>query len=135
MTSGRAQVLQDLLTRVREGWPGSRWEWDGRLACALSTIGRGTEEAARERITAGLPTEWNRSTVKGAPALVQRIAAGTGGLLGSQFMFTADLPEGGVAYCLWWPWGSGAQISARIGATGPGGEEDLTPLVRKAFGL
>ena len=63
--------------------------------------------------------------------LIKQICGRTGGLLSGQLVFSAQLPDGVFAYGLWWPWGSGANVSVRIGA----GHESVVPGVRAAFGL
>jgi hypothetical protein len=126
------QGMGDLAGRVRAGWPGTAWEWDDRLGCALSTVGKASEAKARELLSAGLPAVATAADLAAAPALVQQICGRTGGLMDGQLVFHGELPGGAVAYCLWWPWGSGANISARIGAVGPG----VNPTsVRAAFGV
>ena len=48
----------------------------------------------------------------------------------SKLVFSAELGDGTLAYCLWWPWGGGANFSARVEATG--GDEKA---VQAALGL
>jgi hypothetical protein len=124
------QGMGDLAGRVRTGWPGTAWEWDDRLGCALSTVGKAAATQAQALLSGALPASATAVGLGTAPALVQQSCARSGGLMGGQVVFYAELPGGAVAYCLWWPWGSGANISARIGANG------LDPaLVRAAFGI
>jgi hypothetical protein len=131
--AGRTQSVVDLLQRLRAGWPG-RWEWDGRFDCALSTLTGTDQGKARESLTAGLPSVFTGATLAGAPALLRQICTDAGGLRGGQMVFSAELPTDVVAYCLWWPWGSGANVSARLGAAAADGA-DLTAAVRSAFDL
>jgi hypothetical protein len=130
----RSQSLIELFSRLRAGWPVDSWEWDGRFACALSTVGGADEAKARQALLAGLPAAWTAQKLPDAPALLRKICAGTGGLRGGQMIFSADLPDGTCAYCLWWPWGSGSNFSARVGAAAADGT-DLTFAVRAGFGL
>ena len=43
------QALTALLPRVGADWPGSKWEWDERLDCALSTVATADEAGPRRR--------------------------------------------------------------------------------------
>jgi hypothetical protein len=124
-------ALSALLPRVGADWPGSKWEWDGRLDCALSTIAMADEARARTALTAPLPLVWTAESLGEAPVLIKQICARTGGLLPQQLVFSAQLPDGVFAYGLWWPWGSGANVSVRIGAS----HESVVPGLRAAFGL
>jgi hypothetical protein len=130
----RVQSVIDLFSRVKAGWPAARWEWDGRFGCALSTLGGADEAKAREALQAGLPAAWSGATMAQAPEAVKRICGSTGGLRGGQMAFSAELPDGTVAYCLWWPWGGGGNISARIGVVAKDAA-DLNAAVKTAFGL
>jgi hypothetical protein len=125
------QALSGLLSRLGAGWPGSKWEWDGRLECGLSVVAQPDEARAQAALTAQLPGLWTADTLGEAPPLVRQICARFGGLLARQLAFSAELPQGVFAYGLWWPWGSGANVSVRIGAS----HASMVPGVRKAFGL
>jgi len=125
------EALGALLPRIRKHWPESKWEWDGRLDCALSTVPKASEGEARTALTAVLPAVWTADTLGQAPLLIRQICARTGGLLPGQFVFSVELPEGVFAYALWWPWGSGANVSVRIGSS----HESAQPTVRAALAL
>ena len=132
-TTGAPSPLSDQLARLRAAWPGGAWEWDGRFGCALSAVGKALEASARQAVTAALPSVWTAAQLMEAPAALQQLCARVGGLRGDQLVFSAE--AGGVlAYCLWWPWGGGANFSARVGALGAD-KVDLSPVVRAAFGL
>jgi hypothetical protein len=127
-------ALQALPTRLAPfgtGWPGSKWEWDGRLDCALSTIATAQAPQVQSVLTAALPALWTSASLAGAPPLIQQICARTGGLLPQQQAFSAELPDGVYVYGLWWPWGSGANVSVRLGTS----HESVTPALRAAFGV
>jgi hypothetical protein len=126
-----SQALAVLLPRIGAGWPGSKWEWDGRLECALSVVATGNEAQARAALSAQLPVIWTGDTLGQAPVLIKQICGRTGGLLARQLAFVVELPEGVLAYALWWPWGSGANVSVRIGVS----HESVMPGVRAAFGV
>jgi hypothetical protein len=126
-----SQALSALLPRIGAGWPGAKWEWDGRLSCALSVVAKADEAKAQAALTAQLPVLWASDTLGGAPPVIKQICARTGGLLWRQTAFTAELPKAVFAYGLWWPWGSGASVSVRLGVS----HESVVPTVRAAFGL
>jgi hypothetical protein len=125
-----SELLTSLIQRIRVGWPGSAWEWEKRLDCALSTVAKAEEAQALALLAGQLGEPFSPATIRGAPAALQQICARTGGLRASQLAFATTLSDGGTAFCLWWPWAGGASFSARVGAVG-----DLTPIVRSAFGL
>lgn len=126
------QALSPLLVRLRADWPAAAsWEWDGRLDCALSPVAKADVARARATLTAGLPLVWTPDELGEAPPLIKQICARTRGLQPGQLVFAAQLPEGVYLYGLWWPWGSGANVSVRIGAS----HASVVPAVRAAFGL
>lgn len=129
-TSSAPPSLSDLLAGLRATWPGPAWEWDGRFGCALSAVGKAQEAKARAALTAVLPSVWTATQLMGAPLPLQQLCARVGGLRGDQLVFSAELGDGTLAYCLWWPWGSGANFSARVGAG-----KDAEALVRAALGI
>ena len=131
-TTGAPPTLPDQLARLRAAWPAAAWEWDGRFGCALSALGKAQEAAAREALATALPSVWTADKLGEAPAAIQRLCAGVGGLRGDQLVYAAELADDVLAYCLWWPWGGGANFSARVGAIGGG---DLSKVVRTAFGI
>lgn len=125
-----SKALAELIQGIRAAWPGAAWEWDGRLGCALSTVSKAQEAEALSLLAKHLGKSFSSSTLVGAPPDLQSVCARTGGVRGSQLVFAAPLPTGGTAFCLWWPWGSGVNFSARVGAT-----DDLTLFVRSSFSL
>jgi len=125
------QAMGEVLPSVATGWPGGKWEWDDRLACALSAVPMASAEQARAALTGVFPQVWTTETLAEAPVLIKQICARTGGLLPRQIAFSVELPEGVLAYALWWPWGSGANVSIRIGAS----HESTLPAVRAALGV
>jgi hypothetical protein len=129
------QRLTELVKALGPGWPGGAWEWDRRLDCALSTVSKATEAGARAALAAQLPAVWTPEKLAAAPAALREICRSTGGLMAGQLVFAADLPGEALAFCLWWPWGSGANFSARLGARRATGNQDLGATLRTAFAL
>jgi hypothetical protein len=125
------QALSSLLRPVGVDWPGSKWEWDHRLDCALSAIATADEARARATLGVALAATWTADSLAGAPPIIRQICARSGGLLPRQLAFSAQLPDGVFACGLWWPWGNGAQVSVRIGAS----HQSVLPGVRAALGL
>jgi hypothetical protein len=131
----RAQSVSDLFRRLKGEWPpGAKWEWDGRMNCALSTLGGSDEAQGRQALIGALPVIWTAEKLADAPEVLRKICGATGGLRGGQLVFSAELLDATVAYCLWWPWGSGSNFSARLGAATADGTS-LSPAVRTGFGL
>jgi hypothetical protein len=118
---------------MKAEWPpGGRWEWDGRFGCALTTLNQGNEATGRAVLLAHLPAQWTRETLGQAPALVKQVCAVTGGLKGTQFVFSVNLGEA-VIYCLWWPWGDGTTFSVRVGVASADSSSDPKVDLRAAF--
>ena len=132
MTTIGASTLPEHLARLRAAWPGGPWEWDGRFGCALSALGKDQEAAAREALAAAFPAVWTAANLAEAPRAVHDLCGHVGGLRGDQLVYTAELADGVLAYCLWWPWGGGKNFSARVGAVGGG---DQSKVVRAALGI
>ena len=127
-----AENVPEILGRVRALWPEVEWGWDDRFGCALATVTKQHEARAREALAAGLPSIWSTANLAEAPASVRKLCAGTGGLLGAQLVFSAELADGTLVFCLWWPWGGGANFSARIGAMGT---DELDAAIRSALAV
>lgn len=131
-TPARARALAEVLARVTAAWPKAPWGWDDRFDCALATVKKDLHQAAHAALAAGLPSIWTPATLANAPAAITQLCTSTGGLKPGQLAFSAELPDGGAAYCLWWPWGGGANVSARLGALGG---EELASVIRAALGI
>jgi hypothetical protein len=131
----RWQPVITLLGQIRAAWPGGAWTWDDRFDCALCTVGKKDGAEARSAITASLPSVWAATTLKDAPARARQVCEETGGLRGDQMIFCAEPLEGILAYCLWWPWGSGANISARVGIAGADSPDEILALVRAGLAV
>jgi hypothetical protein len=55
-----SQALPALLAQIGTGWPGSDWEWDDRLTCALSTVATAQAPQVQATLTAVLPSSSSR---------------------------------------------------------------------------
>jgi len=120
---------------LRGTWPARGWSWDGRQSCVASSIGAELEAQARNAANAALPREWTSRTIDRAPPALRDLAERTGGLRDGQ-MLLASAPVGAAfAYGLWWPWGDGMTISARIGLGGLNPGEDALQRLRDVFGV
>lgn len=128
-----ATTLSERLARVKAQWPESGWSWDDRFHCALSAVTKAQEETARTALLAGLPTVFTKDNLRDAPELVRQVCARTGGLLGGQAAYFGELDAATeLVYCLWWPWGGGANFSARVGVVGG---KDLVTSLRQSLGI
>ncbi len=132
----RWQPLAEVFSRLRTGWPGGTWTWDERFECMLATVAKADEPRALASAAAAMPTMIAGANLAAASAPIRDLCRGTGGLRGNQHMFMADLgalQAGAFAYCLWWPWGNGANFSARIGASGFDDGDGAEATLRAAF--
>ena len=94
---------------------GFSWEWDSRFKTVLAQVGINEKDAAEKIMINYLGTAWDSVTIKKAPESEQRILVRLGGMMSGQLFYTAGLPENGIVFCAWWPWGNGQTISIRLG--------------------
>ena len=73
------------------------------------------KDAVKKILINYLGTAWDSVTIKKAPESEQRILERLGGMMSGQLFYTAGLPENGIVFCAWWPWGNGQTISIRLG--------------------
>ncbi len=124
--------LLDALGKLLDGWPGSRWEWDGRFLAVASSFEIELEPAARARATQAFPRGWTASSLESAPPALRALAERTGGLGPGQRLLAGHDDR---LFGLWWPWRSGAKITLRIGILGLGVADEPLPQVRALFGV
>ncbi len=96
------------------------WQWDGRFQTALAQICIAEQDAMRATLENHLGPAWDSATIDTAPDLVQRAIGRLGGVMPGQLLFAVGLPQDGIVFCAWWPWGNGRTISLRIGASQEG---------------
>ena len=116
--------LQAACSQIKDAAGGAlAWEWDTRFGAVLTAF-----DSERERDVLAVLDEvfdkvWSAAELRAAPAQVSQVARSLGGLRSGQMLLTAFVDSPGpMLYCAWWPWGSGARISVRIGCapgTGP----------------
>ena len=94
---------------------GFSWEWDSRFKTVLAQISVKEKDTVEKTLVNYLGTAWDSVTIKKAPESEQRILESLGGMMSGQFFYTAGLPENGIIFCAWWPWGNGQTISIRLG--------------------
>ena len=99
---------------------GFSWEWDSRFKTVLAQISVKDKNAVEKILVNYLGTAWDSVTIKKAPESEQRILESLGGMMSGQFFYAAGLPENGIIFCAWWPWGNGHTISIRLGTSQAG---------------
>ena len=105
----------DCTKLLEELQAGFSWEWDGRFKTTLAQISVKEKDVAGEMLEKHLGMAWDSVTINTAPKSVQRILAPLGGMMSGQLFYAAGLPENGIIFCAWWPWGNGQTISIRLG--------------------
>jgi hypothetical protein len=131
-------VFLDALAKLRAGWPGVGWSWDGRFRCLLSSFDKKIAERVREVVADALGPEmgaWTAANLETAPPAVQALAGRHGGVRAGQMLLTGAAAAGMRIYGLWWPWGDAATISLRICIENADREPGLLPKVRALFEL
>ena len=115
------------------------WKWDRRFETVLAEFGVGQEADVRAILENSLDVTWDSSSVGNATDIVRAISANFGGLRPGQLLFTSDPNRDALAFCMWWPWGNGKEISIRIGPTykdlGDSERADKVELFRAWFGV
>lgn len=96
------------------------WEWDSRFEAALALFPNEKKDEIGTILENHLGSSWDNSTIDRAPESVQRVLIRLGGIMHSQLLYAAALPQEGIIFCAWWPWGNGRTISIRLG-TNPKG--------------
>ena len=91
------------------------WEWDSRFKTVLAQISIKEKDAVEKILVNYLGTAWDSVTLKEAPESVQHLLARLGGMMSGQLFYATGLPENGIVFCAWWPWGNGQTISIRVG--------------------
>ena len=112
-----AQDCQELFQALRVDLV---WQWDGRFQTALAQITVAEKDAIRVTLEKHLGPAWDSATISKAPEAVRRTIGRLGGIMPGQLFYAVALPEDGIIFCAWWPWGNGRTISLRIGASQEG---------------
>jgi hypothetical protein len=128
-------VILTSLKGLRASWPARGWSWDGRQSCVASSFGAELEAQARIAARVALPREWTSSTIDRAPPPLRELAERTGGLREGQALLASAAVGTAFAYALWWPWGDGMTVSARVGLGGMNTEHEVLQRLRDVFGV
>jgi len=91
------------------------WQWDSRFKTVLTQFNTDEKDAVKKILECYLGTAWDSITIKTVPESMQSILARLGGIMTGQLFYGANLPENGIVFCAWWPWGNGQTISIRLG--------------------
>ncbi len=129
------QPLLDALGVLKDGWPGSPWEWDARSSTIASSFVIELEPAVRARATLVFPRGWTAKSLASAPPAFRALADKTGGVGAGQRLLAGNEATADRLFGLWWPWGSGAKITLRVGILDLGVADDPLPRVRELFGV
>jgi hypothetical protein len=129
-----AAVLASL-KEVRAAWPTRGWSWDARLSCIASSFSAELEPQARAAAGRALTREWTPSTLGKAPAPLRELAERAGGLREGQILLATAPAGAAFAYALWWPWGDGMTVSARVGLGGLNVKQAILERLRETFGV
>jgi hypothetical protein len=111
------------------------WSWDDRQSCVASSFSVEVEAEARKAANLALPQEWTSRTIGRAPPPVRDLAERTGGLREGQLLLSGLAVGAAFAYGLWWPWGDGMSVSARVGLGGSGVTAEVLQQLRDTFGV
>jgi hypothetical protein len=96
------------------------WQWDDRFETALAQISIAEKDAVGKTLENHLGKAWDSATIDTAPEKVRHIIGQLGGIMAGQLLYAAGLPQDGIIFCAWWPWGNGQTISIRLGTSQDG---------------
>ncbi|MFC2108731.1 hypothetical protein ACFLS5_04630 [Candidatus Bipolaricaulota bacterium] len=109
-------ALEDEFRDLAEAFGGIlEWKWDGRFKTALAEFPVEKKDEVLGILEQYLVSTWDSTNVKDAPDVVQEMSKCLGGLMSGQLLLLPDSRQAACIFCAWWPWGSGAKISIRIG--------------------
>ncbi|SRR5258706_1967103 len=108
--------IKNICTALAGGFQGTlKWAWDRRFETVLAEFGVDRKDDIRAILEQSLKVTWDSANVGNAPEIVRAIDDLLGGLRPGQFLFTSDPQRDALIFCAWWPWGSGKEISLRVG--------------------
>ena len=96
------------------------WEWDSRFETALAQISSAEKNKIGATLEKHMGTAWDSVTIDAAPEKLRHLISRLGGIMPGQLLYAVGLPEDGIAFCAWWPWGNGQTISIRFGTNSEG---------------
>ena len=108
----------DLESVCREFFSASKdvlsWEWDDRFETGLAVFSVDTIDRVRTILDCYLNIAWDKSNIRKAPEIVQKIASNFGGIKSKQMLLTSDPNQDTLIFGVWWPWNDGKTISIRV---------------------
>ncbi len=131
---GQMDEVLECLTRLKQTWPGSQWDWDGRFSAVSSSFTIELEPKVRESARFAFPRGWTVKSLETAPAEFRALAETTG-MRPNQRLLAGDELTAPTLFGLWWPWGGGDKITLRIGLIGAGAAVAPVPAIRELFGV
>ncbi len=93
-----------------------------------SQFTKAIEPAVRASAVLALTRGWTVKNLAEAPQGLRDLCEKTGGLRAGQRLLAGDSD---ALFGLWWPWGSGENITLRIGISAP----EVAPRLRAMFGV
>jgi hypothetical protein len=108
--------IKNICTALSNGFRGTfKWAWDRRFETVLAEFAVDRKDDIRAILEQSLNVTWDSANVGNAPEIVRSIDDLLGGLRPGQLLFTSDPKRDALIFCAWWPWGSGKEISLRVG--------------------
>ncbi|CAN5422590.1 hypothetical protein BH11MYX1_BH11MYX1_00300 [soil metagenome] len=126
--------LIESLTRLKQTWPGTQWEWDGRFAAISSSFTIDLEREVRESARFAFPRGWTVKSIEHAPAMFRALADKTC-MRPNQRLLAGDELTAPTLFGLWWPWGGGDKITLRIGLLDADAAVAPVSAIRELFGV
>ena len=138
MTAPSDDTLREALERLKGAAADpSEWEWDSRFDAGLLAFDKEREQDVLEVLDEVFDKIWSAKQVGAGPDDVKALEQRLGGLRSGQIQLTAfGRNPGSTRWCAWWPWGSSARISIRIGVLADASEAAAAQAtLRSALGL
>ena len=95
-------------------WPGSRWTWDMRFACAISVVRVSDWPAVESWLRCALPLRFESTDAGHLTARQRACIQRFGGVRGGQMGFAEFDRPTDQRFALIWPWSDGVHVSVRL---------------------
>jgi len=90
------------------------WQWEDRFQTVLAVFNSSNKEYIHKILNQHLTHSWDSSTITNSDEVTRDLIKKFNNLKDGQLLFTSDTKTDGFVFALWWPWGSGENISIRI---------------------
>ena len=137
MGEGPTEIFEKVVLASKAAVPGGhKWSWDDRFEAGLVVVRAEDVQAVHGVVKAAYSHSWEPKDIPTGPAILQALDGGLGGMRVDQSLYSVEIDPETWVYAAFWPWGSGVNISVRVGVFMlPGSSGDLSAWNGKLRGL